>query len=132
MIKPWLTVLQPYFINLLLKWATLRDQGEQAHASDAAVYGLGLFAAIVAKTLSQSEALLVSRSLGTRMKAIIASEVYSKLLRRKGIVTADADSAKGEGGVSRSSASAGKAQNIVSVDVDRGEYAGEMDTLKRC
>lgn len=120
LVKPGLTLAQPFFINRILQWATQRDREGTASRNVGFVCVIGLFASTIAKTLCTSEASLMSRRLGMRMQAIMASEVYSKILRRRESSVPNKTNSSSKDG-SEQRASAGKAQNIVSNDVERSE-----------
>lgn len=127
-VKPFAAVLPPVFIRLLLTWTTKRARGEDAPPHVALLYVAGLFSAQMASSLCMSQALIIGRRLCIRAKALIIAEVFTKTLRRqdlagKALVSgenkpedADKDKAQAEEG---GSASAGRIQNLVSVDASR-------------
>lgn len=128
-IKPWLTVLPPLFINLILTWTTQRQRGQDAKAHVAILYVAGLFCSQMANSLCMSQALIIGRRLCIRAKALVISEVFTKSLRRKdlagkALVQGEKDPKDAEGTSKDTQdgegpASAGKIQNLVSVDASR-------------
>lgn len=116
LVRPWFTLLPPFFINRILTWALDREKGKHVSILVATSYAIGLFASIVTKTLCSSEALVIGRRLGTRINAIVAAEVYEKLLKRRTYASSSSSSAS----ASEHPASAGKAQNIISNDAGQG------------
>lgn len=117
LLQPWFTVLPPFFVNRLLRWTTLRDQGEPVQYGTAVLSILGIFASITARTLISASAITLSARLGIRANAILSAELYTKLLRRKEVLKPPT---KNENGEAEEQASAGKAQNVISVDAGRG------------
>jgi ABC-type multidrug transport system fused ATPase/permease subunit len=128
-IKPFTVVLPPVFIRLLLTWTTKRSRGEDAPAHVALLYVAGMFLAQMASSLCMSQSLIIGRRLCVRAKALIIAEVFTKTLRRKdlagkALVTGEnkpedannKDAAKAE---EEGPASAGRIQNLVSVDASR-------------
>lgn len=130
-VRPWMSVLPPVFINLILKWTAARQRGDEAKAHVALLYVAGLFASQMASSLCMSQALIIGRRLCIRAKALIIAEVFTKALRRKdlagkALVQGEKDpkdaEAKGEA-EDEGPASAGRIQNLVSVDASRGKFA---------
>lgn len=131
-VKPWVTVLPPIFINLILNWTAARQRGEDAKAHVALLYIAGLFCAQMATSLCMSQALIIGRRLCIRAKALVIAEVFTKSLRRKdlagkALVQGEKDpkdastSAAEQKAEAEGPASAGRIQNLVSVDASRSE-----------
>lgn len=145
-IAPFMVVLPPIFIRLLLQWVTARERGQDAPVHVALLYVAGLFSAQMAAKLCMSQALIMGRRLCVRAKALIIAEVFTKTLRRKDLAgkaladdvenKADDDSSKDKASKGKQrkgdakkraaeesskveNASAGKIQNLVSVDASR-------------
>lgn len=128
LVRPWFSIMPPFFINGLLKWSTARDRGEEAERITATLYIAGLFLSIVAKTLCHSQALTISRRMEVRVKALLATEVYTKILRRKEVIH-EATEGKDKQSKKYNHASTGKAQNIVNVDIDRSKFSLKVSQL---
>lgn len=131
-IKPWVTVLPPIFINLILNWTAARQRGEDAKAHVALLYIAGLFCAQMATSMCMSQALIIGRRLCIRAKALVIAEVFTKSLRRKDLAgkalgqgekdLKDANaSAAEQKAEAEGPASAGRIQNLVSVDASRSK-----------
>lgn len=130
-LAPFLAILPSVFIKLLLQWATARERGDDAPVHVAVLFIAGLFVSQMAGSLVRSQSLIIGRRLCIRAKALIIAEVFTKTLRRKDLAgkalveeeTTGADpnapaekAAEGEG-----PATAGKVQNLVSVDASRSK-----------
>jgi len=130
-IKPWVTVLPPVFINLLLNWTAARQRGEDAKPHVALLYVVGLFCAQMATSMCMSQALIIGRRLCIRAKALVIAEVFTKSLRRKDLAgkalvqgekdPKDAEAAATGQQEAEGPASAGRIQNLVSVDASRSK-----------
>lgn len=122
-VKPWLAVMPPLFINLILQWATARSAGKEAKAHVALLYVAGLFLTQMAVSLVSSQSLIIGRRLCIRAKAILTAEIFTKTLRRKdlaGAALAGVNSAKKAEDAKKDDesgpATTGRIQNLVSVD----------------
>jgi hypothetical protein len=141
LMKPWVTVLPPLFIKLILQWTTARQRGEDVKAHAAMLYVVGLFCTQMATSLCMSQALIIGRRLCIRAKALVIAEVFTKSLRRKDLAgkalvqgekdPKDAESPADKEGEGQ--ASAGRIQNLVSVDAGRSKsshlYIGQFAYL---
>lgn len=124
---PWLSVLPPVFINLILNWTAARQHGDDAKVHVALLYVIGLFCAQMATSMFRSQALIIGRRLCIRAKALVIAEVFTKSLRRKdlagkALVQGEKDPKDAETATTaqqEGSASAGRIQNLVSVDASR-------------
>ena len=122
-----MTILPPIFIKLILEWATARGRGQEAKAHVALLYVASLFGSQMAASLCTSQALIIGRRLCIRARALIIAEVFTKTLRRKDLAgkalvggetkPGDVDAAESQDG--DGPASAGRVQNLVSVDASR-------------
>lgn len=127
LVRPFTSVLPPVFINLILKWTAARQNGADAQVHVALLYVAGLFASQMASSLCMSQALIIGRRLCIRAKALIISEVFTKSLRRKdlagkALVQGEKDPKDAEtapDAEDEGPASAGRIQNLVSVDASR-------------
>lgn len=126
LLKPGLTILQPFWINRILTWTSLRDKNEAPANSVAFAYVVALFATIVARALCSSEALLLGRRLAMHMNAIISTDVFSKIMKRRQYTGQKKTGDAAENAEHEQQASAGKAQNVISNDVGRGESRMQM------
>lgn len=127
-VKPWINILQPIFIKLILTWATDRSRGKDVKAHVALLYVAGLFLSQVANSLAMSRALIIGRRLCIRAKALVIAEVFTKTMRRKDLAGKALVSGENEPSdaeevnspkESEEQASAGRVQNLVSVDASR-------------
>ena len=126
-LTPWFTVLPPIFLRLLLEWATGRGRGQKVQAHVAMLYVAGLFCAQMAISLCRSRSLLIGRRLSIRARALVVIEVFTKTLRRKdlaGKALVDGENKAEDAGAvddqdGEGPASAGRIQNLVSVDASR-------------
>lgn len=127
-LRSFLSILPPIFINLILNWATARQHGADVKVHVALLYVIGLFCAQVAARTLNSQAAVIGRRMCIRTKALVIVEVFTKSLRRKDLAgkalyggERDPKSAKaatsGQEGDGR--ASAGRIQNLISVDASR-------------
>lgn len=127
-IKPFLVVLLPLFVNLILQWTTARQHGADAKVHVALFYITGLFCAQMLTAMTNLQAVHIGRRLCTRAKALVIAEVFTKSLRRKDLAgkalvqreedTTDAKAAA-NGQEEKGPASAGRIQNLVSVDASQ-------------
>lgn len=129
-LTPFLAVLPSLFINLLLNWTTARSKGVDAQAHVAVLYIAGMFCAQMAVSLTRSRSLIMGRRLCIRAKALVITEVFTKALRRKDLAgKALVEGAKGvqdakaaePGKEDEGPATAGRIQNLVSVDATRSK-----------
>jgi ABC-type multidrug transport system fused ATPase/permease subunit len=126
-VKPWLAVMPPLFIRLILQWATDRSAGREAKPSVALLFVAGLFLTQMATSLVSSQSLIIGRRLCIRSKAILTAEVFTKTLRRKDLAGAalqrpgEADKKEGQAkeDEEKGPATAGRIQNLVSVDTSK-------------